>query len=184
MKRSKSLLTLLVITIALLAIACSGSSDLDTGSKLNENTGNTQTQDTDTPEVVKPVIYSQSDIVSIDGKKIQIQETKDYVSKNDFMQPDDGNRFFAIMVLEENTSSNSVSYNSYNYALKNVDGTDYPTAFSDIEPDFGSGDLQPTMKAKGYLSFEVPNDVLPSSLNLIYSPLSFIDSKQAVWQLN
>jgi len=131
--------------------------------------------------VQAPKTYKKGDIVSIEGVNITVTEVKDYVSKNSFMKPESGKKVVAIMVTEENVSSEDKSYNLYNYSLKNKDGVQYTTAFSDVEPAFSSGTMQPTKKAKCYLAFTVPTDVKNSDLELVYS--EFFSTGEIVWVL-
>ena len=170
----------LISILSVTTIACSGSRDIDTGinSDNNENTSERNEEE----KKVEPVVYKQSDTVEIDGKKISILEVKTHTSSNQFIKPEDGKRFLAVKVTEENVSNEGVSYNALNYKLVDTDGSTYSEGFADIDNFLSAGDLQPTRKATGWLVYEVPVDKVNSEFELIYEPLSF-DSKQAVWAL-
>jgi hypothetical protein len=127
--------------------------------------------------------YKQSEKVKVDDVQIAITEVKNYTSSNQYIKPDDGYRFLAIMVEVENTSEGSASYNSWYFSLKNKDGVEYDSGYADIEPDLNSGTLQLGKKAKGYIVFEVPKNVKTSQLELIYEPISFGTTTQVIWEL-
>jgi len=178
MRKKMILFTTLLLCISFFAVGCS--TEPNTGQKAN--LGN-QASNSQPKKEVKPVTYKQGDSVEIDGLKMAITEAKAYESSNQFMKAKEGNMYFAIMVEVENISDKSNTYNPFNYKLNNKDGSNYKTAFTDIEPSLSSGTLQPTKKAKGYLVYEIPSGTPTNQLEFVYEPLSF-DSKQVIWELN
>jgi len=176
MKR-KVQLALVVSILALTLVACGGSSDVDTGQKSGE--GDSSSDDSSQT----PVTYAQGDSVEIDGLRMSITEVKEYKSSNEYMQASDGNKYIAIMLEVENVSSEAQSYNALDYKLKNEDGSSYSDGWTDAEPTFSSGTLQPTKKARGYLVYEMPKTVATNQLEFMYEPLDF-ETKQVIWELN
>ncbi len=178
MKGNKLLIiTALVAVLSLSAIACTGSSDVDTGQKSDSDQESTSDG--------KPVTYKQSDSVEIDGKKISIEEVKIYTDYGEFNEPAEGKQFLAVKVKVENISNESTSYNALNYSLVDKDGAKYNEgAFTDLDPTFSSGELQPTRKASGYMVFEVPARTKTSEYELQYEPLSLTETSQVIWELN
>lgn len=174
----KSIFGMVFVSFLLfLTVGCS--TQPNTGRKISDSEPTTSQP----KQEVKPVIYKQGDVVEVDGLKMTISEVKEYVSSNQFMQPKEGKKNIAILVDIENISDKSNTYNPFNYKLNNKDGSNYKTAFTDIEPSLSSGTLQPTKKAKGYLVYEIPNDTPTDQLEFIYEPMSF-DSSQIIWSLN
>jgi len=176
---SKSIFLTGLALVILLFSGCLPSTELNTGN-LSDKTTTKETKE----EPKQPVIYKVNDVVEVDGKKMAITEVKDYVPTNEFMRAKEGRRFLAVMIELENVSNKTTTYNALNYSLVDKDGAKYNEAFSDIDPNLSSGTLQPTRKAKGYLSYEVPADMTNDKFELIYEPLSFVDTTQVVWELN
>ncbi len=92
-----------------------------------------------------------------------------FVSGNEFAQPKAGNRFIAVEILYENTGSDKISYNPFDWKLSDSSGFSYDQSFvGGKEPSLHSGDLQIGEKARGFVTFEVPQSasglVLKSSL--------------------
>ncbi len=161
------------------------STNINTGEKVGEIDINDNDDQDDTGTNTEPSAktYKQSEAVKVDDVQISLSEVKNYTSSNQYIKPDDGYRFLAIMVNVENTSEGPASYNSWYFSLKNEDGVEYDSGYADIEPDLNSGTLQPGKKAKGYIVFEVPTSVKTSQLELIYEPISFGKSTQVIWEL-
>lgn len=178
MKEKMILFTALFVCVSLLGVGCS--TQPNTGQKIDSNNPVNNTQP---KKEAKPVTYKQGDSVEIDGLKMTVTEAKVYESSNSFMKAKEGNRYYAIMVDIENISEKSNSYNPLNYKLNNKDGSSYKSAYTDIDQSLSSGTIQPTKKAKGYVVFEIPNDVATNQLEFIYEPLSF-NSSQVIWELN
>ena len=174
MKVKKLLLLLPIILVSgFLLSGCTTDTNLDTGT----------TDETAEDSVVAPTIYKQGETVTAGGLKQYISEVKKYTSKNEFMQPSDGNEFIAIMINAENVSDEVISYNALEYSLLNKSGVKYTEGFADAEPSFSSGNLQPTRKAVGYLVYEIPVGTPYNQLELEYAPISFTETIQVIWEL-
>jgi hypothetical protein len=77
-------------------------------------------------------------------------------SSNEFIQPKPGNRFVAIEVLYENTGGGKVSYGTYDWKLVDGSGFSYSQSYTGKDPALQSGDLQAGEKARGFITYEVP----------------------------
>jgi Domain of unknown function (DUF4352) len=75
---------------------------------------------------------------------------------NQFIQPKAGDRFVVVQVLYENTGSESISYNPFDWKLSDASGFSYSTAYPGVAQELQSGSLSSGEKARGYISYEVP----------------------------
>lgn len=73
-----------------------------------------------------------------------------------FFGPKAGNRWVVIQVLYENTGSDNVAYNPYDWKLVDSSGFSYSATYTGIGPELHSGDISTGGKARGYISYEVP----------------------------
>ena len=80
----------------------------------------------------------------------------DYKSSDQFTQPKAGNRFVTVEILYENTGTEKVSYNPLDWKLSDASGFSYDYSYSGKGPELHSGDLSPGEKARGFITYEVP----------------------------
>jgi Domain of unknown function (DUF4352) len=85
-------------------------------------------------------------------------------STNQFIQPKAGNRFVVVQVLYENSGSDKVSYNPFDWTLSDSSGFSYTETYSGVDQALHSGDLDTGEKARGYISYEVPQSATGLSL--------------------
>jgi Domain of unknown function (DUF4352) len=79
-----------------------------------------------------------------------------FKGQNEFLQPKAGNRFVAVEILYENTGTEKVSYNPFDWKLTDSSGFNYEHGYSGKGPELNSGDLSPGEKARGFITYEVP----------------------------
>jgi len=79
-----------------------------------------------------------------------------YTSSDEFVQPKAGNRFVAVEVLYENTGTDKVSYSPFDWKLTDSSGFNYDRSYSGKSPELASGDLSVGEKARGFITYEVP----------------------------
>ena len=79
-----------------------------------------------------------------------------YRSADEFTQPKAGNRFVAVEILYENTGTEKVSYGPFDWKLTDSSGFSYDHGYSGKGPELHSGDLGPGEKARGFITYEVP----------------------------
>lgn len=143
-----------------------GESSEDTGTE----TGQSQTN-----------IFSVGEQVKLGDYILTVNSIESCVSDNEFMQPESGKRFVVADITQENAGSEPRSYNLWNFTLQDNKSYSYQTALAGCkEPSFGSGTLQPTIKTRGYITFEIPKENNPSKL--IFSP-DWLGSKQIIIEL-
>lgn len=85
-------------------------------------------------------------------------------SDNQFLQPDAGNRYWAVEVQIENVGSGEV--NGLDWKLRGSNDFEYDREFvSGLGPELASfTNLTPGAKQQGLVVFEIPNDVTPKWL--------------------
>jgi hypothetical protein len=157
-------------------------------SAIGQNSSNTKSSGTTTTTTTSdstktPKKYKQNEVVEADGFRFSITEVKEYSESNQFMQPKEGMKYLAIMPTVENISNSSKYFGATYFTLKSKDGEQYDAGWTTIAPDLKSEDIQPTMKAKGYLVFEVPNSTTTNNLYLMYNG-SMFSNTQVIWELN
>ena len=79
-----------------------------------------------------------------------------YKSSDQFTQPKAGNRFVAVEVLYGNTGTEKVSYSPLDWKLSDSSGFSYDYSYSGKGPELHSGDLNAGEKARGFITYEVP----------------------------
>lgn len=99
--------------------------------------------------------YEVGDVVETDAFKISFTDAEEYISDNQFIQPEDGNVYYRMTFEFENISDSDQYVSSINFSCY-ADGYDCEQAYLD------NLDLDATLsagkKTKGSVFFEVPND--------------------------
>lgn len=108
----------------------------------------------------------KSESVARPGEKVSIGDDwsiivsapSDYISADEFIQPEDGNKFVAVELQYFNNSDTSDTVNVSNLTLRDAEGHSYDMTFmASKKPDFFGGD---TVTAKGtlrgWVTYEVP----------------------------
>jgi hypothetical protein len=75
---------------------------------------------------------------------------------------------FVGILVQYTCAQGTCSYNPYDFKLRNESGDEYTTVFPTFEPDLQSGDLRAGRKARGYMTYDLPqgNYVLEYKSNL------------------
>lgn len=73
-----------------------------------------------------------------------------------YSKPKPGNRFVVVEILYENTGNEKVSYNPFDWKLSDGAGFSYDDTFGGREPTLHFGEISPAEKARGFITFEVP----------------------------
>lgn len=82
---------------------------------------------------------------------------KNFVPDNQFERPKTGNSFIAVELIYQSTGSDKVSYNPFDWTVKDSSGAEYKTAYVSKEPQLHSGDLTKSGdKVRGWIVFELP----------------------------
>lgn len=87
-----------------------------------------------------------------------------YVSTNQYETPSAGNKYVTTEVTYENTSKESGTYTLSNLKLRDSQNHEYEYAYSGKEPSLSGSDLEAGGKVTGFVTFEVPEAAVISSL--------------------
>ena len=78
--------------------------------------------------------------------------------------PDEGMRYVILDVEVENRSNEVQGYNALNYSLRDADYYRYDNMGYAKEPVFSSGDLAPMDKMRGWVTIELPKDIIVTEI--------------------
>ena len=160
MKKNILLGSLATISVIVLS-GCSGSSGTPQGTAPEKvNTASSQSEENKT-EVKKTQVFKMGDSIKLGDYTISVTKIDNlYKAKNQYMQPEVGNKLVAIEVLyENNTADKSLDYNTFDWKLFDSQGYNFESGFTDSkEPKLSSGTLNPGSKVRGWITFEVPNE--------------------------
>ncbi len=158
MRKKTAVLIFTLVIFSLLLMGCSGSSGVDVnnqGEKVdNQGVSPTQIQPVQTK-------FKQNERIKLGDYVVIAQSyTASHTGTNEFDQPKAGNKYVAVEVLYENyTSDKTISYNPYDWKLIDSEGYNYEYSFLGAkEPGLSSGDINPSSKVRGWLTFEVPTN--------------------------
>ncbi|MGL5021527.1 MAG: DUF4352 domain-containing protein [Mycoplasmatales bacterium] len=104
-----------------------------------------------------------------ENKSLKITNIEKTQGTNEYLKPPEGKEFVVLSVEINNTGTDkNVSYNPFNYKMKNSQGVIEGVGFTtvDTETALGSGELAPGGTISGTLSIEQP--VGDNGLVLIY----------------
>lgn len=135
------------------------------------NTGTTVTAPS--PSDIKPpprqLTAKVGDAAALNGVTVTVVTVDvNATPKDAYFGPKPDNRWVVVQVLYENTGSEKVSYNPFDWKLTDALGFSYDTTYTGIGPELHSGDLAPGEKARGYLSYEVPRSATTLSLKFAH----------------
>ena len=163
-----------VITI-IIAVTLLNSATDAIDKALNADSSSTATSEPEgAPEKTE---YSVGETISFDGKEVTVsQPERNWNSGNEYVTPDTGNEFVKVQVSIKNNSSSNVSYNTFDWKIRNSAGVikDVDSTAFMVDGGLDSGELAANGQVAGFLVFQVPaND---EGLVLQYSP-SFWNDK-------
>ncbi len=168
----------IVIIIAIIGAAIGGDdSPEDTGPKVVEvETEDKETQDEVESEELSKDIFSIGEAVEMDGQIVKVVGVEKS-SGSDFDKPSKGKEYVIVEVYIENNGEEEISYNPFNFKMKNSNGQIESQRFTIIDSDtaLSSGDLAPGGNVSGTISFEQPID--DDGLELIFEPNFWKDEK-------
>lgn len=160
--------------------------EVEEGPKKVEDTNDeTDTNDSDEEskeEEIENTEFAIGEKVELDGQVVEVTE----VEKSDgdeFEKPSDGKEFVIVHVSIENNSDDEISYNPFNFKMKNSNGQIEDSGFTIIDSDtaLSSGDLAPGGNVSGTISFEQPKG--DDELQLIFEP-GFWDTDKIVFNIS
>ncbi len=120
---------------------------------------------TPTPAVVTAKFGDRMEIGQ--GWVLTINQPEDFTPASAWDKPAQSKRFVTIDVVYENTSSERDSFSVSNFRLKDEEDHAYSGEYSGKEPKLESGDLGPGETIRGFITFEILEDVKVKSV--VYS---------------
>lgn len=185
------IITGFLILLAIIFIGVLGSgedqSNNNTSSTESENTEQTSTEDNASEESseneeLDKTEFAIGEPAELNGQVVQVTEvTKS--NGNQFDTPSEGNEYVIVNVTIDNNSDKEISYNPFNFKMKNSNGQieDQGLIMVDQDTSLSSGQLAPGGTVSGTLSFEEPID--DSGLQLIFEP-SFWNEEQIIFNVS
>lgn len=164
----------IILGITLVVGACGEeAADSDSGategSEEAEETAATDNAEADNTDEVEPEEYKIGDTVTHNNYEL-IVEGVEKSEGNEFEKPKDGHEFVIVKVTINNNGEEDISYNPFDFKLKNSQGqiTEQGLITVDSDTSLSSGELAPGGSVTGTIPFEAPKD--DPDLRLIFEP--------------
>ena len=174
--KHKFLTVILAIVVVGVIAAASGDGDKAEVVDKQDDTGVAkQSESEKTPEKTK---FNVDEVISFDDKEVTVSNVeRNWNSGNEFVAPDSGNEFVKVQVTIKNSSSNQISYNTFDWKMKDSSGVikDVDSSAFMVDGGLNSGELAEGGQVSGFLVFQVPAG--DSGLVLQYSPSFWTDKK-------
>lgn len=156
MKKILKFFAIFLCLFVALAIGCGSSSDESTPSKVGEVETSKVTEEKAEEETVVEVKseYHVGDILSDGDLHIVYVASGEYQEDNEFMQPQEGNKFIFFSLAFENKGSSDHSISSFSFECY-ADGYNVEEHYTDNDL---SATLSPGRTTEGLLVYEVPVD--------------------------
>ena len=165
-----------VVLIIIIAIATSGGDDSSNAPKKVNGSSDSAKQEKTQKE------FKIGETIQLGDHKVTVTKI-DKSSGNEIETPKSGNEYVIVHVTIENSGKDQISYNPYDFQLKNSQGNIVDPGFITVDQDTAleSGELAAGGKVQGTISFEAPQN--DSNLDLIFTP-SFWSDKKITINLN
>jgi len=179
----KMIVAVMAIPAALLLAGCSGSTGTPQGAapeKVDKATDQTAA-DKSTPK--QQQLFKINDEIKLGDYVVSVIGKEDpYKAKNQFMQPKAGNRLVAVeVVYQNNNKDKTLDYNQFDWKIFDSKGYNFESGMTDSkEPQLSSGTLNPSGKARGWVTFEVPDE--SKDFKIQFAP-SFLSNENVEVQL-
>lgn len=122
--------------------------------------------------------FKVDEVISFDDKEVTVSNIeRNWNSGNQFITPDSGNEFVKVQVTIKNSSSDQISYNTFDWKMKDSSGVikDVDSSAFSVDGGLNSGELAEGGQVAGFLVFQVPAG--DSGLVLQYSPTFWTNKK-------
>lgn len=173
--RHKVLTVVLAIAvIGGIAAAANGGND----AKVVDNNSNDTSQQAAAADKTEKTQFKVNETISFDNKEVTVTKVeRNWNTGNQFVTPESGKEFVKVQVTIKNNSNNDISYNSFDWKIKDSGNVLYDIASATfmIDGSLGSDTLAAGDTISGFLAFEVPDG--DTGLKLQYSP-SFWSGKK------
>src|SRR5699024_4742483 len=163
-------------------LGLNGEEEVGKGTEKGENEKNEKETEEEKEEEVENTEFCVGDKVKLDGQVVEVTEVKKSQG-DDFETPSEGNEFVIVHVAIENNGEDEISYNPFNFKMKNSDGQieDEGMLMVDSDTSLSAAYLAPGGNVSGTLSFEQPKD--DDGLELISEP-GFWGTDEVVFNLS
>lgn len=160
-----------VVSLLLGGLVLTGCSSTDTPEKVSDKASTETTEEVQTEFNLGEQIKLGDAIVTVTN----VQKT----AGSDFDTPQQGNEFVIVTVKIENGGTENVSYNPFDFQMKNSNGQITDQTFTTITNDtsLNSGELAGGGFVEGTIPFEAP--IGDAGLQLIYQP-NFWDDAETI----
>lgn len=154
----------LIIVVAIFA----GGSD-DSADEPEKVEDSEETKENNEEEQIEDKEFNVGEKVKLDGQVIEVTKVEKSQG-GDFETPSEGKEYVIVHVSIENNGDDEISYNPFNFKMKNSNGQIEDEGFIMVDSDtsLSSGDLASGGNVSGTLSFEQPID--DDGLQLIFEP--------------
>jgi hypothetical protein len=127
------------------------------------------TQQSATTTSDQPTVFHVGDQVKLDNHVLVVNAVATCKSSNEFLKPATGNKYITVDITQENQGTEPVSYNLWDFKLRDDKEFSYSTALAGCkDPSFSSGTLVKGDKTRGFITFEIPASNTPSKV--IFNP--------------
>jgi hypothetical protein len=113
--------------------------------------------------IVKNVLWGEADKIFL-----TVNRPEDHFDSNQFLQPESGKKYIAVLIRYDNESNQTITYDEFNFSVMDSAGGRYNSSYSYIEPSLSFGTLNPTKSVQGYIAFEVPQSIPLSDFSVHY----------------
>lgn len=167
----------LIIIVVVAAIAISGGDN-----EPQKVSGDGEKQENKSEEKKEDKVFKIGDTIKIGDHKLTVTKVEKSQG-NDFDKPKQNHEYVIVHVKIENGGKDQISYNPFDFQLKNSQGNITDPGFILVDEDTAlqSGELAPGGKVEGSISFETLKD--DKALELIFTP-DFWSDKKVVVKLN
>ena len=168
----------LIIIVVVAAIAISGGDN-----EPQKVSGDGEKQENKSEEKKEEnKVFKIGDTIKIGDHKLTVTKVEKSQG-NDFDKPKQNHEYVIVHVKIENGGKDQISYNPFDFQLKNSQGNITDPGFILVDEDTAlqSGELAPGGKVEGSISFETLKD--DKALELIFTP-DFWSDKKVVVKLN
>jgi hypothetical protein len=122
-----------------------------------------------TPKVVSGKL---TEVVKVDDVELMVHSLTAYEPQSEYYTPDSGNRYISVTVDLKNTGSDSFSFGTYSFKVRDSTGLELNSAYvGAVSGELESGSLARGGSTSGVMIFEVPKD--DSNLVLVFEPSYF-----------
>lgn len=135
----------------------------------NASDNNNDDEENEEEEEIEEEEFGIGDKVEFDGQVVEVTEIEKSTG-DDFEEPKEGKEFVIVHVSIENNGDDEISYNPFNFKMKNSSGQieDQGLTIVDSDTALSSGDLAPDGDVSGTLAFE--QEIDDDGLELIFEP--------------